>query len=270
MTTCRRSRAAAAAGALAVATAVLVGCGTADPELPGSDESAENESTTVKSGALMEYPTDGPFPLTEPVHVCFQSRSDSIEAQWVKEAVAASWAAVTQLGFVYVSCVPNVPRLVRINWMPVPSWANMVGGQQPAPHGPQIGGISMTLWYCDSAACYGAERPDNEEVFRHAAAHEFGHALNFAHEHQRANTPPDCVLDQNDGNSVIIPNGIYLTPYFDRDSIMNDYCNGPGGKQNWVGYYHQDRLSPGDIRGSQTIYKERFAYWQHPVITAQL
>lgn len=72
-----------------------------------------------------------------------------------------------------------------------------------------------------------------------SAVHEFGHALGFAHEQNRADSPAWC-RDKAQGAS----GDIYMTPW-DKDSVMN-YCN-PVSQNN-------GRLSAHDIAGLQFWY----------------
>jgi len=80
------------------------------------------------------------------------------------------------------------------------------------------------------------------------AVHEFGHAIGFAHEQNRADAPDWCKKEREgtDGD-------MYITP-FDIDSVMN-YCN-----PNWSGH---GVLSQQDIEGLTLLYgtpRQHFAY----------
>jgi len=96
--------------------------------------------------------------------------------------------------------------------------------------------FSFTTW---SPSC----RATRENCIRSIAVHEFGHALGFAHEQNRADTLADCneagARDQLPGFRGV-PIGTW-----DRRSVMN-YCN-----PIWNG---AGRLSDGDVAGVRAVY----------------
>ncbi len=70
------------------------------------------------------------------------------------------------------------------------------------------------------------------------AVHEFGHAIGFAHEQNRPDTPGDCNMEQgSDGDTLLTP--------WDPHSVMN-YCNKT--------YSNDGVLSEFDILAVQYIY----------------
>ena len=71
------------------------------------------------------------------------------------------------------------------------------------------------------------------------AVHEFGHAIGFAHEQNRPDTPGECQQPKQGENGDLL-----LTPY-DPNSVMN-YCNQK--------YNNDGKLSPLDIGAVQKLY----------------
>lgn len=76
-------------------------------------------------------------------------------------------------------------------------------------------------------------------MIRAIAVHEFGHAIGFTHEQNRADAPGECQLLAQGTNPDTL-----LTPY-DPTSVMN-YCN-----KRWN---NEGFLSALDISAAQALY----------------
>lgn len=230
----------------------ITGCGGPDDSIDSLD-SMDSMDSSDEGGDLAEtddqlYEASSKIWSNHTIHVCWITSGWSTEKQWVKEAALGSWARVANLTFDDWGRCPS-PSL-QPYW---PYSGIRIRINEDGPNCSALGkslsslGQMMTLnfnfanWSHDY--CSGVNR---ESCIRAIAAHEFGHGLGFAHEHNRPDTDRSICTDAPQGS-----NGDVLLGGWDLYSIMN-YCNPDWNNEHVPGY-----LSSGDVSGVRTVYGVR-------------
>lgn len=169
------------------------------------------------------------------IFVCWENptAANSKSRGWVQDQVEKTWQKNSPIAFKgWQACAPDNSGIrIRI--------------QDEGPHvkafGKHLNGMRSGMILNDTFENWGTTcRNKLESCVRSIAAHEFGHALGFAHEQNRPDTPGECASVHGQDQSQEQT----LTPY-DPRSIMN-YCNPE--------FNNKGELSPLDIKALQKVY----------------
>lgn len=212
---------------------------------PTFDPSTVPGMIRIDDKAYLLLSSTWPFNLTNgiaTIPVCWEPNSSAgKERDWVRSAVIDSWQANSagRLRFIGFGQCVAASKGIRI--------AVQDNGSNNGPHtvglGKQLDGVkngmilnfTFQTW---SPAC-ASSAAERELCIRSIAVHEFGHALGFAHEQNRPDTPGECTQKPQGANGDVL-----LTPW-DSHSVMN-YCNPV--------YNNDGKLSSYDIEGLHKAY----------------
>jgi hypothetical protein len=194
-------------------------------------------TVTSQANVLTKAKWDNPV-----INVCWENATSTNEyyRNLVRDAVENTWDKVSGVDFIgWGQCLTN-SKGIRIVFKDAPNdnWPHTKG------LGKQIDGMpeGMLLNY-EFNNWVGGSGCRNQRDFcvKAIAVHEFGHALGFAHEQARQDTPSWCTETQQGGE---IDGDMYIGSW-DANSIMN-YCNPM--------YNNGGNLSETDILAVQKIY----------------
>lgn len=167
------------------------------------------------------------------VPVCWESLDPTtvVERGWVRSAVEETWQKVSAVRFTGWGACAVGARGVHIRVKDVGPYTLGLGTEIDGVKDGMVLNFTFSTWSpgCKSTRGY---------CIRVGAVHEFGHALGFAHEQNRDDTPSWCTSEQGSDGDVTIG-------AWDLDSVMN-YCN-----PRWTG---DGTLSITDIEGVRAAY----------------
>jgi hypothetical protein len=209
----------------------------------------------ASTGDVWEYNANGLVDRPRVIPVCWENSGFNTEKNWVKWATEATWERVSSLNFTgWGNCSSNSTG-IRIQISDTGPHTKGLGDSLNGVQNGMVLNFTFNNW---STACQdGSDVPNGftnanriqsnshrEFCIKAIAVHEFGHALGFAHEQNRPDTPKWC--DDQQGS-----NGNLTIGAWDVNSVMN-YCN-----SNWNG---GGNLSATDIQGVQQMYGTPFAF----------
>lgn len=195
--------------------------------------------TNAYSTDFIYVKADSLWPQSQ-IPVCWEQVDPnfSAEREWVRSQIVSTWSANSSVIFTgWRACTPATNGGIRIQVADGnPHTRGLGTAMRSVPNGMLL---NFTFANFSRVYCQASEAR-REHCIRVTAMHEFGHALGFSHEQNRADAPDWC---HKEASGTV---GDLMVTDFDIRSVMN-YCQNASWPDSAM-------LSPFDIVGVQRVY----------------